>query len=62
MNTETGQIYRGSEEINAAHERGEPLVEVSQRVAAMVERGASEMDKDTRRAAWRARWFGKTNA
>ena len=57
MNTDTGQVYRGHEEISAARARGEPIVEVSARVAALVERGAIEVDKDERRAAWRKRWL-----
>jgi hypothetical protein len=56
MNTQTGQIYRG-EEILAARERGEQIVEVSAEVAALMELGRIEMDKDERRAAWRKRWF-----
>lgn len=42
MNTETGQIYRGVEEIEAARERGEPVVEVSNRVAKLMERAQSQ--------------------
>lgn len=42
MNTETGQIYRGEKEIEAAIKRGEPIVEVSENVAQMVERGQSQ--------------------
>lgn len=39
MNTDTGRIYRGEAEIEAARQRGEPLVEVSERVAQLVEAG-----------------------
>ncbi|HVH53608.1 MAG TPA: hypothetical protein VNA32_05675 [Actinomycetota bacterium] len=37
MNTETGRIYREQEEIEAARKRGEPVVEVSERVAELME-------------------------
>jgi hypothetical protein len=57
MNTETGRIYSPGQESEAALARGEPVVEVSARVAALVERGALELDKDDRRAAWRKRWL-----
>lgn len=36
MNTNTGQIYTGNYEIRAAQERGEPIVEVSHRVAKLM--------------------------
>lgn len=39
MNTETGQIYRGEGEINAALNRLEPVVSVSERVADLMEAG-----------------------
>jgi hypothetical protein len=51
VNTETGQIYRGDTAIGAARARGEPVVEVSERVATAVEAGMN-------RAARRARQFG----
>ena len=57
MNTETGHIYRGETEIAAARARGEQIVEVSARVAALAELGKLEMDKEERRAAWRERWL-----
>lgn len=50
MNTETGQIYRGADAISAARARGEPVVEVSERVATAMEAG--------NRAERRARRFG----
>jgi hypothetical protein len=59
MNTDTGQIYRTNDEIIDARARGESITMVSDNVAAMVERGAIEMDKDAKRAAWRERWFGR---
>jgi len=36
MNTETGKVYTGPDEIAAAQERGEKLVPVSPRVAKLV--------------------------
>jgi hypothetical protein len=52
VNTETGQVYRGEAAIGAARARGEPIVEVSERVAAAVEYGMN-------RAERRARRFGR---
>lgn len=52
MNTDTGQIYRGEAAISAARARGEPIVEVNERVADAVEYGMN-------RAARRARRFGR---
>lgn len=37
MNVDTGQIYRGQEEIAEAFFRGEPVVSVSERVAQSME-------------------------
>jgi hypothetical protein len=39
MNTNTGEIYRTLEEIEAAQKRGEPVVSVSAQVAQLVEDG-----------------------
>jgi hypothetical protein len=39
MNTDTGRIYRGFDEMQAALARGEPLVEVSEEVARTMEAG-----------------------
>lgn len=39
MNTDDGRIYRSAEDIAAARERGEPLVEVSEEVALLMEEG-----------------------
>lgn len=47
MNRWTGQIYKGPEEIEAAQERGEPVVEVSERVAELMEL-AQEVEKERR--------------
>lgn len=47
MNTDTGQIYRGQADIDAARRRGEPVVEVTERVAATMEAG----NRAQRRAA-----------
>lgn len=47
MNTDTGQVYRGEAAIGAAIARGEPVVPVSERVAAAVEGG---MNREQRRA------------
>lgn len=55
MNTETGQIYRGGEVIEA-WDRGEPLVKLTEEQAAELE----SLSKEARRAVWRARWFGGT--
>ncbi len=49
MNVETGQMYRGVDEINAAKERGEPIVEVSERVAKAVEIGMQALNRRERR-------------
>ena len=49
MNTETGQIYRDEEEIRAAMLRGENLVEVSERVAQLVEAGQKVLNRAERR-------------
>jgi hypothetical protein len=37
MNTDTGQIYRGEMEIQAARRRGENVVRVSEKVAQIME-------------------------
>lgn len=47
MNTNTGQIYQGVYEIEAARERGEPVVEVSPRVAKLM---TEALDRRRRRA------------
>lgn len=52
MNTGTGQVYRGLTQIEAAKLRGEPIVEVSPRVARLVELGNRF---ERRRAAAKAR-------
>ncbi len=44
MNRETGWIYEGPEEIEAARQRGEPVVEVSERVAELMKL-AQEVEK-----------------
>lgn len=54
MNTETGTIYRGDAAINAARERGEPIVEVSGRVAELMEMGNREERRRRERAARKA--------
>lgn len=48
MNTDTGQIYRG-EGILAARLRGEPVVEVSEKVAQTMEAGQRVMNRAERR-------------
>ena len=51
MNTDTGKIYRTPEEVSAARQRGEPIVEASPRVAMLMtlaaeaERFAAVADK-----------------
>lgn len=42
MNIETGQIYRGEEEIRRAQERGEPLVELTPEEAERIQRERQE--------------------
>lgn len=49
MNTNNGQVYRTMAEINAAKERGEPVAEVSERVAEAVEVGMSVLNRRERR-------------
>lgn len=49
MNTDTGQIYRDME-IEAAKLRGEPIVEVSERVADAVAIGMEALQRAERRA------------
>lgn len=54
MNTDTGQIYRGLDEIKAALERGEPVVPVSERVAQTMEAGQRALgNRKERRQAQR---------
>lgn len=50
MNTETGEVYRDVESIVAAQKRGEPLAEVSEKVAQAVEIGMLAMNRAERRA------------
>lgn len=54
MNTNTGEIYRGDAAIQAARERGEPIAEVSERVARAVETGLGVMNRAERRRQMRA--------
>lgn len=53
MNSSTGQIYRGAENIAEAIRRGEPIVPVSEHVADTMEAGQAEMNRRQRRAAQR---------
>lgn len=39
MNTETGKVYSGADEIREAIERGEPVVPISEDVREIVEHG-----------------------
>jgi|GEM_PF-3864326 len=50
MNTRTGTIYRTPEEIADAKARGEPLVEISETVAALVDAGRVSLNRRQRRA------------
>lgn len=50
MNTDTGQIYREQEAIEAAKLRGEPITQVSERVADAVEIGMEALNRAERRA------------
>lgn len=50
MNTDTGQIYRNALDIDAARLRGEPIVDVSERVADAVEIGMAALNRAERRA------------
>jgi hypothetical protein len=45
MNTETGQIYHGEAEIQAARERGEPLVYLSEEEAKSALYGMNRYDR-----------------
>lgn len=45
MNRETGRIYEGFQEIEAARGRGEPVVEVSERVAELMKL-AQEVERE----------------
>lgn len=45
MNTETGDIYRGAEAIQAALGRGEPVVRISERVASLMTAGKRQEAK-----------------
>lgn len=45
MNDETGQVYRGRADIEAARRRGEPLVPVSEEVATTMERAFELREK-----------------
>lgn len=51
MNSDTGRIYWDKDEAKAARQRGEPIVEVSERVAHAVEIGMEAMNRAERRAA-----------
>jgi hypothetical protein len=50
MNVDTGQIYRNQLDIEAAKLRGEPITEVSERVADAVEIGMQALERAERRA------------
>jgi len=39
MNTETGKVYEGEEDVAAAEKRGEPLVPVSEKAAKRIVSG-----------------------
>lgn len=56
MNTNTGQIYSGVYEIEAAVERGEPIVPVSPRVAKLMREAlkARKLRARSRRAMQKA--------
>ncbi len=49
MVVNTGQIYRGQQAIAEAEARGEPVVEVSERVAQAVEIGMAVLNRHERR-------------
>jgi hypothetical protein len=49
MNTETGNIYRTQLDIDAARQRGEPVVDVSEHVADAVEIGMQALQRAERR-------------
>lgn len=53
MNVETGQVYWTQDEIEAARRRGEPIANVSERVALAVEEGLNRQER--RRRKFRAR-------
>lgn len=54
MNTHTGEVYRGYAAILAAQNRGEPIVEVSKRVAKAVETGMRQLNRAERRRQQKA--------
>ena len=49
MNTDSGRIYQGEEQIRKALARGEPVVPVSERVAELVEAGERYLNRAERR-------------
>ena len=51
MNTQTGAVYEGEEQIKAALARGEPLVEVSEKVAQLVRDGQVFQEQKAKRRA-----------
>jgi hypothetical protein len=59
MNSETGQIYEGDEQIEAARQRGEKLIELSPRILKEVSAQPRVTNGDPRnRAQRRAARFG----
>lgn len=52
MNTDTGEVYRGltGEQITRMREEGQPVVEVSERVANAVDIGMHILNRRERRA------------
>lgn len=62
MNTETGQIYEGIEQIADAQSRGEPLAIVSARVAKTMRAGQRALEKaKTKRRRKQAKQDRKRN-
>jgi hypothetical protein len=49
MNTNTGQVYTGSIAIEAAKDRGEPVVAVSRRVASLMREALEARRRKARR-------------
>lgn len=58
MNTDTGEILRGSKAIREAQARGEPIVPVSDKIARLVQLGQAAKEATQTRKR-RRRWQGK---
>lgn len=55
MNVDTGALYEGMQAIRAAEERGEPVVRVSEKAAAVIRAGHKAQSKRARKTAKQSR-------